>query len=104
VPAPNDSSARILFRQACNDHQEADGCFQLALAYENGRGATQDFGRAASYYRRACDRGLGEACYSLALLYEKGAGVPRIPEQATRLKSQACQKGYAPACSRPTSS
>jgi TPR repeat protein len=101
VPAPNDSSARVMLRTACIDQREASGCLQLARAHESGRGAPQDFGRAASYYRRACDGRIGEGCYNLALAYERGAGVFRSTQEAAQYRERACNLGFTPACARP---
>ena len=73
----------------------------VCVLNEAGQGVTQDFGRAASLYRRACESRHGEACFRLAGLYEKGAGVRRDPDRATSTMRRACESGYAEACPKP---
>ena len=44
-------------------HAEAQ--FFLGQMYRQGRGVTQDLGRAAELYEKACDGGYAEACSKL---------------------------------------
>lgn len=52
--------------------------------YRQGLGVTQDFARAAQWYRRAADSGLPQAQANLAMMYLRGQGVREDPTVAAR--------------------
>lgn len=60
-----------LYQKAC-DGGNADGCYNLGVAYNNGRGVKQDFYTAKQYYGKACDLGLQLGCDNYRRLNEKG--------------------------------
>jgi TPR repeat protein len=58
----------------------ADAENLLGKMYENGEGVSQDYVKAADWYRAACQRrpdygGAGQGCNNLGLLYLAGRGV-----------------------------
>ncbi|MDQ0456910.1 peptidoglycan-binding protein [Rhizobium paknamense] len=71
--------------------------YELGARYQEGRGVTADFTKAAIWYQRAADQGLAPAQYRLAGLYEKGTGVPRDVVKAKALYDQAAKAGNASA-------
>jgi TPR repeat protein len=56
---------------------EAEGQYQLGLAYETGTGVPQDAGQAAIFYFRAAEQNHARAARQLGSLYEQGVGVPQ---------------------------
>jgi TPR repeat protein len=92
--------AVALFDRACEDDQ-LDGCLELALAAEAGRGMPQDFVRAGDLYRDICEEDVAVACARLANLHDLGAGVFRDAELATRLRRKACNLGQRESCAKP---
>jgi len=54
----------------------ADAQFNLAIAYEAGRGVAADEAAAIAWYRRAGEQGLPEAWYNLGGLLATGASAP----------------------------
>jgi predicted nucleic acid-binding Zn-ribbon protein len=50
--------------------------------FEKGLGVQPDYATAATWYRRAADRGYSRAALNLGNLYERGLGVPPDPAQA----------------------
>jgi hypothetical protein len=56
-----------LYQKAC-DGGDAQGCFNLGVMYENGRGVTKDQAKAAQLYQKACDGGDAQGCENLKAL------------------------------------
>jgi localization factor PodJL len=56
-------------------------------------GGRQDYGLAASWFRKAAERGLKDSQFNLAVLHERGLGVPRNPENAVFWYSLAAVQG-----------
>jgi len=47
------------------------------LAYANGRGVSQSYAEAATWYRKAAEQGYARAQSNLGTLYSNGQGVPQ---------------------------
>ena len=94
----NDSIAVKLFERACSRAREAEACFEWAKLVETGRGAVQNFQRAARLYREGCENKHAESCFRLSEMMTTGAGTWRDPRQAARYRRMACQGGFAEAC------
>jgi hypothetical protein len=90
-------AAAELFKKGC-DGGVAIGCFDLALAYDAGRGVTVDKGHADTLYERACEAGEPRGCYNLALSYAKGEGVAADKARAAKLYQRACDGGWLDGC------
>jgi hypothetical protein len=90
----------VLFERACDD-DEPEGCLELAISHETGRGVPQDYERAGDLYRDVCEGDVAIACARLADLHAKGAGVFRDEKMAERLRQKACTLGHAESCARP---
>lgn len=69
--------------------------FNLARAYDKGRGAVRDLETAALWYRNAADKGHVGAMAALGSMFEHGEGVEKDPDEAFRLYSLAAEKGDA---------
>ena len=65
--------------------------------YEQGLGTEPDAAVAATWYRKAADKGYSRAALNLGTLYEQGRGVPRDPTQALNWFRRA--SGLPPAAS-----
>lgn len=70
---------------------------QLELAFALDSGAAADPAKAAEWYRRAADQGVGAARLRLGMLYEIGRGVPQSYEEARSQYEQAVALGVAEA-------
>jgi uncharacterized protein len=77
---------------------KADDCFEAGVKYDSPEKRTPDLGRAASYYRKACDLGNPTACDNLGSMHSKGDAVPRNAELAFTLFSKGCEAEYPVAC------
>ncbi|MEJ7727942.1 MAG: hypothetical protein WKG00_01875 [Polyangiaceae bacterium] len=103
--AATDQRRLALAEAGCNDG-EAEGCYELARAIEDGRAGPADPARALALYRVACpsQRPLenepgprqGEysprACDRLAEHFERGQVPPKEREHAMWYASTACQR------------
>ena len=76
---------------------KANTQYNLGLYYENGQGVTQDYVRAAYWYRRAAEQGDAEAQDRLAHLYNYGLGVTQDYAQAAQWYRKAAEQGNADA-------
>ena len=59
------------------DSGNAEGELQFGALFETGQGVTQNFAKAAVWYKAAAEQGLARAQYSLGYMYERGVGVPQ---------------------------
>jgi hypothetical protein len=85
------------FKKGC-DGGVAVGCFDLAVAYDVGRGAPVDKAHAVTLYDRSCDAGEARGCYNLALSYAKGEGITADKTRAAALYQRACDGGWLDGC------
>jgi TPR repeat protein len=85
-------------KQCVTGNQEA--CFQLATAYLQGAGVSQDLPRATALFIQTCNAGNMAACNALALQYLEGIGLPKNPQRAVDTYQKACDGGFKPACHR----
>ncbi len=68
--------------------------YQLATKYVLGSdGLTQDYGKAAKWYRKAAEQGIAKAQHNLAWMYEKGQGSHRDLVEAYKWHSLAASLG-----------
>lgn len=89
-----------LFYQSCDDNGNAQGCNNLGLLYDEGKGVDKNTKMACTYYSIACDNGETRGCINLAISYRKGFGVPKNKKKAFKLLSRACDNGNPEGCSR----
>ena len=68
----------------------------LAVMYEYGLGAEQDYDQAIIYYRRAADQNYVEAMYNLGIMYCFGRGIQQDYYRAATLFERAADIGHAP--------
>ena len=74
-----------------SDHAYAQ--YFLGRMYENGQGVTKELKTAATWYRKAAEKGVGDAQLRLGALYERGEGLPRDMEYAYAWYSVAAHVG-----------
>lgn len=99
LDAPNAKLADLeraasLYRAAAEAGLPA-AMFNLARAYDKGRGVVRDLETAALWYRNAADKGHAGAMASLGSMFEHGEGVERDGDEAFRLYGLAAEKGDA---------
>jgi len=90
-------NAAEYFRRGC-ESDDPNGCYQLATAYEDGRGVAADAAQAVVLSKKACDGGDVRGCDSLGVLYMRGKGVAVDPARAVGLFGRACDAGNAWGC------
>jgi hypothetical protein len=71
--------------------------YNLARAYELGRGLMKDESAAQKWYRTAAAAGYARARYNLAIMLEEGRGSTADPFAAEEFYRSAAQQNYAPA-------
>jgi TPR repeat protein len=74
------------------------GCVQLGNDYLNGAGVAKDEARAAEFFRKACDGGLGWGCSRIGWMYQTGHGLAKDEALAAKFLRQACDMGHAASC------
>ena len=84
--------------QKAAEHGEAIASFSLGSIYETGADPVgRDEAKAATWYRKAAEQGLGTAQYRLALMYRDGRGVSRDTAEAIAWFRKAADGGEADA-------
>lgn len=76
---------------AAGGHAEA--AYNLAIAYQMGKGTPVDLANSVKYYRQAVDLGNPKAMRNLAVLYEKGEAVELDLSQAFILYQRSAEAG-----------
>ena len=75
--------------------RQAEDDYQRGLQAAGGIGRRRDYAAAASYYRKAAERGYLPAQYNLAYLYENGLGVKQDFGEAAAWYRKAADQGDA---------
>ena len=84
-----------LMAKATSGNAEAE--FRVGTKYELGANVPKDPAQAATWYRKAAEKGFPQAQHSLGVLYEFGTGVPADLATATQWYRKAADQGFAPA-------
>jgi len=94
-----DGLSRQISSQKAGEGELEDGDLELArgVLYYHGKGVSQDFDRAAMWFRKAADKGIAAAQYYLGLQYYDGLGVRQSYVRAAAWYQMAAKQGYAPA-------
>ena len=86
-----------LYAKSC-DTGEMDGCYELGILYQDGKGVEQNNTKANELWTKACTAGHAESCLSLGNSYRYGRGVDYDVDRANRLWTKACDEGSGDAC------
>ena len=73
----------------------AEAAYNLAVAYQKGKGTPVDLQQSVNYYRQSAERGNAKAMRNLAMLYEKGEGVEKDIIQAFALYQRSAEAGLS---------
>ncbi|WP_032501022.1 tetratricopeptide repeat protein, partial [Vibrio tasmaniensis] len=60
-----------------------------------GRGVSQDYEEAVSWYRKAAEQGYARAQTNLGWMYDEGRGVSQDYEESVSWYRKAAEQGYA---------
>ena len=72
---------------------DAQAQFELARAYEDGKGVSQDDARAAEWFRKSAEQGNAQAQNSLGVMYAQCRGVNCDRQEAVRWYKKAARQG-----------
>ena len=87
------------FKSECNKG-DAESCFNLGLAYNNGLDQIQkNFIEAVKYYEIGCGLNESNSCLGLAVMNYYGQGVFQNTNKAKQYLQKACNLGNTNACS-----
>jgi TPR repeat protein len=75
----------------------ADAQDRLGNLYDEGKGITKDYAKAAYWFQKAADQGNADAQDMLAGLYQNGDGVDQQDDQAASWYEKAAVQGNADA-------
>jgi TPR repeat protein len=90
----NYKKAIPLYEKSCK-YGNSKACYNVGFLYENGKGVTQNYVKAAQFYKKACesDKGYAYACNNLAILYYSGKGVSKNYYKTYEYFIKAAKKG-----------
>ncbi len=71
-------------------NNDANACNQVGLLYLNGKGVSQSFETARSYFDHACRLNNQDGCTNLGNLYKNGQGVKKSLQDANNYFKIAC--------------
>ena len=80
--------------------KNGQACGTAGYLYEHGRGAAIDLGKAAGFYRQACDAGEKLACVAFASMQARGTGVAKDEPAAIVTLQSACDGGQPEGCTQ----
>lgn len=83
--------------QQC-EANNAKACYDLGVAYVNGKGVPTNQKKAFELFQKACDLGSAYGCFGVGSLYSSGTGVAKDLSKAFSLLKKACDMGWAKAC------
>lgn len=93
------SKAKPLFEKGCTAGDQ-DGCKELAVLYQYGRGVAKNEAKALEIYTKACDAKNSTSCYYAAELHRYGRGTAKDLNKAKAMFAKACSFGYKSACNK----
>lgn len=96
--AENHQQANLYYKKECDTFNEPTNCYNLGLAYGNGKGIRQDFAKARHYYEKGCNLNFGSACNNLGQLYYEGKGVRQNLSIAKQYAGKAYDLGEQRGC------
>ncbi len=82
---------------SCDEGQSA-GCFNLGIAYGQGKGVAKDLTKAAQLYEKACSMENDDACLNLGAAYYQSLGVAKNTAKAIQFSDKACRLGNSGGC------
>ena len=74
---PQDDAEAVRWYHLAAEQGHATAQYNLAVAYDTGRGVPQDDAEAVRWYRLAAEQGNATAQYNLWLKYSNGESVPQ---------------------------
>jgi len=77
------------------DYGNAEVQFNLGLKFATDKGAEQDYGQAAEWYRKAAEQNHSLAQFNLGVMYAQGQGVARDAAQSAVWFDRAAKLGDA---------
>lgn len=91
--SPPDYQTAMRWYELAAAQGDAIATNNIAYMYENGKGVSQDYGKAAALYLQAANKDAPRAEYHLGTLYDRGLGVPKNRYQAIAWMVKAAQSG-----------
>lgn len=92
--------AKTMFEKACQE-QDAQGCYQLALLYDEGRGVEQDYQKSSLLYEKACEYGNSSSCTIVGVMSFDGSyGFRKDSKKAEMFLRKACEMDDKSGCIR----
>ena len=88
---------RLCFYTECAKDGNVEAMANVAIMYNEGLYAPQDYAKAAEWFLKAAEQGDTDSQYALAQSYHRGEGVPRDTEQAAFWYKKAAEQGHAEA-------
>ena len=82
-------------KKSIDSGQDSEQIYSAAIACLNGKGVSQDYGKALQLFHEAEQKGNSSSAYYLGMMYEKGLGTPKDLKSAHAWYYKAAQNGDA---------
>lgn len=87
-----------LLTKACT-LKDPQGCHELGVLHQYGRGVSASAPRAAELYEQACSQKVSASCRYLSQFYQRGAdGIAKDEDKARLYAKKACEAGSDADC------
>ncbi len=93
----NKVKALTFFEKSCK-LDNAEGCQNAGVIYQDGDTTKVDFNKAKQYATKACSLESAEGCYDLAIIYDRGHITKKNKIKRNKLYKKACDGGITEAC------
>lgn len=93
------SKAMIFLTKGC-EGGDPQGCHEIGVMHEHGRGVSKDYAKAASFYEKACTGRIANSCHNLGDMYRLGKGVKQNSALSTEYYLKACKLGSKWSCDK----
>jgi TPR repeat protein len=91
---PDRPSHRVQDLTQSASQGNVESAYELGLAYEKGRGVSQNLKKAEQWYRKAAEKGHVEAQNNLGGLYQDGIGVGQNYRESLQWYRLAAEQGH----------
>lgn len=87
------SAAQPSSTKALAEQGDGNAQYSVAVMYDNGKGFTKDYEKAAKWYQKAAEQGHAKAQFNLGNMYEHGEGVTQDNAKALSWWVKAAEQG-----------
>src|SRR5512134_2153424 len=98
LPAVAQTPEVSALKKSCEKEANAADCYKLGGLHARGEGIPKDPGKAAGFYKKACEGNNAAGCLDLAAMHRSGEGASKDVQKAALLLKRGCDLGNSDGC------